>query len=214
MSEGAGLWAVVGAGPGSREFLVPAAVEAVEASEMVLGAPRLLNLFDCRGKEVFRLGKDRQELAALLRQNLGRRVAIVVSGDPGFFSLLQWLRREFPDQKIRVVPGISSVQMAFARLATSWHDAVFVSLHGRGWEELDPYLPLIAAGAKCAVLTGGAACPARLASYLLDKGIANRRVWVGAFLGTSDEKVLETDLEGLAREADFPDSAVLVMGYE
>jgi len=58
-------------------------------------------------------------------------VVVMVSGDPGYFSLLDALRRTFPEELIDVIPGISAIQFAFARLALPWHDAEFLSFHGR-----------------------------------------------------------------------------------
>ena len=55
----------------------------------------------------------------------------MVSGDPGYYSLLDALRRDFPAKQIMVIPGISAMQYAFARLALPWHDAVLASFHGR-----------------------------------------------------------------------------------
>ena len=55
----------------------------------------------------------------------------MVSGDPGYYSLLDALRREFSPERLQVIPGISSVQFAFSRLALPWHGARLLSLHGR-----------------------------------------------------------------------------------
>ena len=208
------VWRVVGTGPGSPEYLIPAAVRAVEAAEAVVGPPSALALFRLEGKEVYWLDSDLSSLAEWLRSRLDRAVAVLVSGDPGFYSLLNWLRREFPHQKLEVVPGISSVQIAFARLASCWHDAVFVSLHGRGWEELEPHLPLLREppGRRLVVLTGGRITPAELARYLLDQGIKGR-AWAGADLGRPQERCLEADLEDLAAREDFPAAAVVVVDH-
>ncbi|MGB9887855.1 MAG: precorrin-6y C5,15-methyltransferase (decarboxylating) subunit CbiE [Moorellales bacterium] len=208
------VWMVVGTGPGSPEYLVPAAVKAVAAAEAVAGPPGALALFRLEGKEVYRLDADLSRLAEWLRPRQDRAVAVLVTGDPGFYSLLDWLRREFPDQNLQVIPGISSVQMAFARLGSCWHKAVFVSLHGRGWEELDPYLPHLRepSGWKLVVLTGGRITPAALARYLLERGIRGR-AWAGADLGRNQERCLETDLEDLAVREDFPAAAVVIIGH-
>ena len=56
---------------------------------------------------------------------------MLVSGDPGCFSLAGSVIRRFGLRRCRVLPGISSVQLAFARVGQPWHDAVLVSLHGR-----------------------------------------------------------------------------------
>jgi cobalt-precorrin-7 (C5)-methyltransferase len=58
-------------------------------------------------------------------------VVAMVSGDPGYYSLLDALRRDFPAKQITVIPGISAMQYAFARLALPWHDATLASFHGR-----------------------------------------------------------------------------------
>lgn len=41
-------------------------------------------------------------------------VVVMVSGDPGYYSLLPWLKKRFPEHPIEVIPGISSVQACFA----------------------------------------------------------------------------------------------------
>ena len=65
-------------------------------------------------------------------ENLARQdVVVMVSGDPGYYSLLDALRRGFPQEAIQVIPGISSFQLAFARLALPWHEAELLSFHGR-----------------------------------------------------------------------------------
>ena len=53
-----------------------------------------------------------------------------VSGDTGYYSLLPYLKEIFTNP-IEVVPGISSMTFAFARLNEVWHDADLMSFHGR-----------------------------------------------------------------------------------
>lgn len=131
---------VIGIGPGSPDYLLPAARQAVEACRVVIGAPRCLALFDLAGKEVHVLTGDLSRLLPLVRYRTPQDpVGILVSGDPGFYSLLSFLRRYFPPEKIEVVPGISSVQVAFARLKLPWQDAHLLSLHGRELEGLEFY---------------------------------------------------------------------------
>ena len=54
-----------------------------------------------------------------------------MSGDPGYYSLLDALKRDFPSGLIEVIPGLSAMQLAFARLALPWHEASLLSFHGR-----------------------------------------------------------------------------------
>ncbi|NLW23642.1 MAG: precorrin-6y C5,15-methyltransferase (decarboxylating) subunit CbiE [Clostridia bacterium] len=68
------------------------------------------------------------------------QVGILVSGDPGFYSLLAYLKKHLSPEKLEVIPGISSLQVAFSRLRLTWQDALWLSLHGRPLENLLPYL--------------------------------------------------------------------------
>jgi precorrin-6B C5,15-methyltransferase / cobalt-precorrin-6B C5,C15-methyltransferase len=109
--------------------------------------------------------------------------AVLASGDPGFFGIVRSLRSRgvLP----RVIPAVSSVALAFARLGLDWDDALVLSAHGR-----DPR-PVVAAALahpKVAILTEPGAGAAQLASGLLAAG---RRVYVAERLGGPGERVAE-----------------------
>ncbi|GAB3213974.1 precorrin-6y C5,15-methyltransferase (decarboxylating) subunit CbiE [Marinactinospora thermotolerans] len=114
-------------------------------------------------------------------------VAVLASGDPGFFGIVRALRARGAEP--RVLPGVSSVALAFARLGLPWDDAVVVSAHGRAEQGRGPRRALAAALAhpKAAILTapGGAGPEAFLPALLA----AGRRVHVAQRLGTADEQV-------------------------
>ena len=58
-------------------------------------------------------------------------MAVLVSGDPGLYSLAERLLRRFGRENCRVTPAVSSVQVAFARLGLSWDNVRVISAHGR-----------------------------------------------------------------------------------
>ena len=55
----------------------------------------------------------------------------MVSGDPGYFSILDFILKKFDAEIVEVIPAISSLQFAFAKLTLPWHDATLASFHGR-----------------------------------------------------------------------------------
>ncbi len=56
--------------------------------------------------------------------------AVLASGDPGFFGIVRALReRGLP---VTVLPAVSSVALAFARVGLAWDDAVVVSARTAG----------------------------------------------------------------------------------
>lgn len=131
-------------------------------------------------------------------------VAVLASGDPGFFGIVRALAERGASPA--VVPAPSSVAVAFARLGLPWDDALVLSAHGR-----DPR-PVLAAAlgcAKAAILTapGPDAGPRRFIPALLDAG---RSVHVAERLGAADERITELTASTGHDLAEFADPNVVV----
>ena len=129
---------VAGIGPGNPDFVLPAARKAIDSAKVLVGGKRALADFagGCFGQETFPVGADIPAVMNFIREKLDSSdVVAMVSGDPGYFSLLDALLREFPKDIIDVLPGISSIQYAFSRLSLPWHEAEFISFHGRRPED-------------------------------------------------------------------------------
>ena len=94
-------------------------------------------------------------------------MVVLASGDPGFFGIVRLLGGRFGGENLRVLPGLSSVALAFAGAGLSWDDAVTVSAHGR-----DPRraINVCRAYPKVAVLTSPDFGPAELARYARRSG--------------------------------------------
>ena len=121
---------IVGCGPGSSDYLTTEAVKAVEKAAILLGSERLLGLFsdvDCR-KLVCpsHPGAAAELIESLLPDN---PVTVLVSGDPGLFSLSRGLVAHFGMKYCRIIPGISALQVAFSRLGVDWREARILSSH-------------------------------------------------------------------------------------
>lgn len=109
---------------------------------------------------------------------------VLASGDPGFFGIVRAVRDRRPDAELLVLPAVSSVAVAFARVGLPWDDAVVVSAHGR---ELRRAVNACRAHPKVAVLTGPGAGPAELGAALV--GLPRRLVVVER-AGAPDERVV------------------------
>lgn len=90
----------------------------------------------------------------------------MVSGDPGYYSLLPWLKKRFAGNPIEVIPGISSVQSAFALITEPWQGALWLSFHGR---IPDDEQLRYEKGKKMAFLTDHEHNPSYIAKYLIKK---------------------------------------------
>lgn len=126
---------VAGIGPGNPAYMVPEALNAIKQARVLVGGRRALAQFaapESEKQKNMAVGGDIPAVMDFVAEKLLEHdVVVMVSGDPGYYSLLDALRRNFAHECIEVIPGISSLQLAFARLALPWHDAVLLSFHGR-----------------------------------------------------------------------------------
>jgi precorrin-6y C5,15-methyltransferase (decarboxylating) CbiE subunit len=120
---------IVGCGPGARECLTLEALSEIENAETLIGSARLLALFpEVKAKRVSVRGY-RGETIEAIQQHAGQRIALLVTGDPGLASLATSVIEHFGIKACRVLPGISSVQIVFARLGISWEGVRIISAH-------------------------------------------------------------------------------------
>jgi cobalt-precorrin 5A hydrolase/precorrin-3B C17-methyltransferase len=142
LGRGRGSLAVVGIGPGDAGLRAPEAGAAVRAAGDLVGYGLYLDLLgplaEGKTRHAYALGEEEARVRAALDMSAqGRDVALVCSGDPGIYAMaalvFELIEREGrPDWKrpeIKVVPGISALQAAAARIgAPLGHDFCAVSL--------------------------------------------------------------------------------------
>jgi precorrin-6Y C5,15-methyltransferase (decarboxylating) len=167
--------------------LTPAARERLLGAEILAGGRRLLDYFPDHPAEKVVL--ERQVAATLreLASRLGsRRLVILASGDPNFYGVGPLAVEIFGRERVEILPNLTAVQAAAARLQVAWQDARVVSLHGRSARELGPAL---AAAGKLFVYTDPKNSPAAIARELLARGAAGARMAVLENLGQPDERL-------------------------
>lgn len=185
---------VAGIGPGHPDYVLPIARKYIQDASFLVGGRRALASFASASQETLAITGDVAGVIESIRQHLeALDVVVMVSGDPGYYSLLDALRREFSAAQLQVIPGISSVQFAFARLALPWHDACLISLHGRPpkCEELI-YEP----GRLLGILTDSVYHSASIAELLLQLGWpADTESYICTKLSYPDEKIISATLQ-------------------
>jgi precorrin-6Y C5,15-methyltransferase (decarboxylating) len=175
--------------------LGPDAASALARASTVIGARRHLETVPIPETAARKELKHLDEALDVIAAHQGP-IAVLASGDPGFFGIVRALRARGIEP--RVVPAVSSVADAFARIGLDWDDALVVSAHGR-----DPRRALAAALAhhKAAILTAPGTAPA-LACELFAAG---KRVYAVELIGTDEEKV-----RALTGETGLADPNVLI----
>jgi len=192
---------IVGIGPGTEDYLLPIAKRTIDASDCLIGGKRALQLFHDLHKEEIPLEGNFEAVIPYIEKNRRKkRIAVLVSGDPGFYSFLRRLSRVLEREEYVVIPGISSIQVAFARLGEGWEDAKIVSLHGRKMTNL---AAKVKASSKLFLFTDSGFPPDKIAAYLLEKGVGNRKAVVLEYLTYPNERIVETDLKQLQKMEGF-----------
>lgn len=188
---------VAGIGPGSAAYISPAALEKIRAAKFLVGGRRALAEFSTAAQETCAITKDLGAAVNFIREKISTaEVVVMVSGDPGYYSLLDLLRKNFPPEKIEVIPSISAMQLAFARLALPWHSATLLSFHGR--RPADAEIKF-AQGKILGLLTDAEFNSKTIAQILLENGWAeSSSVAICARLSYDDEKIIRTDLAAAA----------------
>jgi precorrin-6Y C5,15-methyltransferase (decarboxylating) len=189
---------VVGTGPGSEEFITPAAKNAIAKADVIVGMKKCISLFE--GKKS-KIANNLEEILNYIKSHKDKDIAILASGDPGFYSILNLILKNFHKKQIEVIPGISSMQLCFAKMKEGWENCKFVSLHGR-----EGFIDL---GEKTVVLTDEKWPPNKLAKFLLERGIEGR-AWVCDSLCQAGEKIAEGSLSEIA-SAKFSGNCVMVI---
>ena len=114
-------------------------------------------------------------------------MVLLATGDPGIASLAQPVIRRFGRENCEVIPGISSVQVAFARLGLGWQDARIITAHSR-----DPEVSAadLREAGKIAIL-GGRKEALRWTAELIPELGDGRRVFLCEDLTLPGEKIRE-----------------------
>ena len=193
---------IIGIGPGSSEYLTKKAVDTVKTSDYTVGSTRAIDLFDdVNNKLAFNVKDllDKLEKGVDLAIE-GNTVSILSTGDPGFSGVLNTVLRiandkNFPKEKIEVIPGISSLQLAAARNHIQWDNANVMTFHGR--ENIEDILKVINNGKTTIALPSKKVRD--MAQFLLDNGVnENRQVVVCERLSYDDEKIVQSTLKDIA----------------
>lgn len=192
---------VIGVGPGNKDYLLPIAKKTIQKSDCLIGAKRSLLLFKNLRKEKILLEGHFDKIIPYIKEKRNKkRIAVLVSGDPGLYSFLANIKKHFAKEDFIVIPGISSLQLAFSKIGEVWQDTEIISLHGRKTNNL---AEKIKKHNKVFLFTDSEFPPEKIAEYLLKKGIKNKKAIVFENLSYPDEKITETNLKELSKMRGF-----------
>lgn len=179
---------VIGIGHDGPAGLAPEALAHIARAQVMAGGQRHLAFFpQWSGKQVLVKTDVPGVLQQLKADYQQHKTVLLASGDPLLYGIGRLVLATFPKEDVLFFPHVSSIQLAFARLKESWHDARVVSVHGRPLQALLPALQ--AQEAKIALLTDATNHPAAIARFLVEHGSTHYTLWVCEELGGPGERV-------------------------
>lgn len=197
---------LVGIGMGGGDCLTKEAEEVLSKAELLIGAKRMIKAVKRAGQEVF-ISYKAQEIAAYIKENPQyERIAVVLSGDLGFYSAAKPLI-EALGENINLIAGISSPIYFASRLKMPWQDFYMTSLHGKE----DSLIGHIQRHEKVFALVGDGERIGQVCQRLKGYGMGAVKVYIGENLSYENEKISKGSAESFT---DYRSESLSVVLFE
>lgn len=203
---------VAGIGPGDRGYILPAVDKSIEECDVVIGGRRNLEAFGQIDREKLIIGNNLEDICQYIQTYAGvKAITVLATGDPGIFSIMEYLKGKLEGIEMTVIPGISSFQYLCSKLKLSWDDVRIVSLHGRDEEDLTY---IVRENRKVIVFTGGTTSPGTVCKNFIKDKLTNLKITVGENLSYSNEKIVNGTPEEISEMVFGSLSVMLVQNEE
>src|SRR5258708_8575275 len=95
-------------------------------------------------------------------------MVIVASGDPLFYGVARYLCEKLGKDRFEVLPHVSSMQLAFARVKETWEEAFLTNL---ATHSLESVLDRIRTAETVGIFTSATEDPPTIARHLLPRAL-------------------------------------------
>ncbi len=188
---------IIGIGDDGMAGVASSALERIRQAEILIGPEKTLRQVADSSAQRLIVGTDFAEMEAVIAEHPDRRIVVLAGGDPLFYGMARYLWDRFGKDRFEVVPHVSTMQLAFARVKESWDDAYLADLSSRPLERI---IERVRSSAKAGLFTTEQVTPQDVAQALLDRGLDYFTCYVCENLGAPDERVTAAGLEEIARQ--------------
>ena len=218
---------VIGVLDDGAASLGAAALQHVRQAEWVIGGTRTLQLLAGH----IAPGVQQRDLTGALSkvpewvraaQEAGQRCVVLATGDPLCHGIAAYLASRLCIEALEVLPNLSTIQLACARLGLPWQDMRIASIHSHDAGEWVPgsdpkhglyaLLQDLRRHDRLAVLTSPANSPDRVARMLLAEGLGDAfQLAVAERLCQAEERVVADLSVAQAARTRFAEPNVLLL---
>ena len=208
MSSAVGKVHILGIGDDGLEGLTRGARSLLDQADVVIGsAQTLASVGASKARRVASDG-DPEEVARFVAEHPEKHVVILATGDPLFYGTARYLCEKLGKDRFEVVPHVSSMQLAFARVKESWDEAYLTNLAN---QNLDRVVERIRSAERVGMFTTDEVTPSHVAQTLLERGIDYFTAYVCENLGSPDERVTQGELGELAEQKFGPLNVMILV---
>lgn len=198
---------IIGIGDDGLAGVTDAARKLISQAGLLMGPATVLAAVPEGPAERVAVEGSFDEALKRIQSASGKRIVILASGDPLFYGVARYLCSKLGKERFEVLPHVSSMQLAFARVKESWEEAYLTDLSAR---PVTSILDKIRIAEKVGLFTSEESPPAAVARALLDQRIDYFFGYVCENLGSPDERVTQGELSELA-EQEFAPLNVMVL---
>jgi len=182
---------IVGIGEEGLDGVTSAARKMILGADLLVGDEACLARVPESAAERFVVCQSYDAALERIEEAGDRRVVVLAEGDPLFYGVARYLCDRLGKERFQVLPHVSSMQLAFARVMESWEEAFLTNLATHG---LHGVLEQIRTAEKVGLFTSETCPPAAVAQALLDLHIDYFTAYVCENLNSPDERVTRGEL--------------------
>jgi precorrin-6B C5,15-methyltransferase / cobalt-precorrin-6B C5,C15-methyltransferase len=199
---------IIGIGDDGLDGLTAQARRLIERADLLIGDEPTLALVPGMGRARVALGGNLETIVEQISTAKTGHVVVLASGDPLFYGVARYLCDHLGKDRFEVLPHVSSMQLAFARVKESWEEAFLTNLANHSLEDV---IEKIRIADKVGIFTSESCPPSAVARGLLDSRIDYFSAYVCENLGSPDERVTQGELSEIAGEEFSPLNVMILV---
>jgi len=198
---------IIGVGDDGLPGLTTTARNLIENADVLIGSKQTLAVVSDAPGERRVVGADLDEVLTQFEQSADQKLVLLAEGDPLFYGVARFVCDRLGKERFEVIPHVSSMQLAFARVKESWEEAYLTNLANQNLEHV---VQQIRTAEKVGLFTTETCPPSQIAQALLNHGIDYFTAYVCENLGSPDERVTTAPLSEIVKQ-EFSSLNVLIL---